>query len=149
MTMGFISSISSSPVSYAGAKVLLNAAQVLTGGQGPRTSDLSDLRVTVELRQILDPPVASLGYAIEDRTAEWFKVKREHSVIRNGTIKRMLIHIAPEFLSDTRENIERLATVPKPFKKTYGPDHTLFVFAERQDAILPVFDRGLLQGSWR
>jgi hypothetical protein len=122
-------------------------------GTAPAERGLSDLRLTPELREILNLPVTSLGYVLEDQTTEFRgKLKRDHSVICNGTIRRVLIDIPKEFLSTAEDkletNLEKMSGLARSFYEKY-PDTTLYVFSGTLDYIPPVFEDQVFKLSWK
>jgi hypothetical protein len=158
MTMALFDEQFRPPFSRQAARILSTAASVLTKEPARETQDTYDLRLTDKLREILDPPVASLGYTIEDRTDEWLRIPWRHSFVRNGVTECVLIHV-PGWYFDVSsqesqaDNIRTWSVVPNLFNETYKPPRHadikgLYVFSEEQNDIPIIYEEGIFKRSW-
>jgi hypothetical protein len=145
-------------LSRRAVRFLSTAASVLPGERVPEAQDIIDLRLTNTLREILDPPVASLGYIIEDRTAQWLTLECQHSVVRNGETECVLIEAPTSYFDVSSQesqtsNLRTWSVVPMPFRETYSNADganikALYVFSQERNNIPFVYEEGLFKKSW-
>src|SRR4051794_33973904 len=87
---------------------------------------LNDLRLPESLRMLLTPPLQTLGFSIQDTEVRAPYELRRHSVITNGPMKRISIHVPKAFLNGNYTTRKELVALPYAFKKHYGANTTLF-----------------------